>query len=136
MDMQACFLDQVCSLPERGGDVWVPLAVALEIEFTDLAIEIAGLKPHFRVLTPTRFCPCDLESENNRAACLRSPWTFQLPRQPRARARQRQRRGGRSCERGPPGDDDGGDGDGPRPQRLITVARCDRDREPFAGRRS
>jgi hypothetical protein len=39
-------------------------------------------------------------------------------------------------------DDGSGDGDGgggssePPPPRLITVARCDRDRDPFAGRRS
>jgi len=125
MDIQACFLDHVCPLPARKDDVRVPLAVALDIEFTDAAIEIAGvagLKPHFRVFTPTRrsFCPCELVGENNRAACLRSLWVFQLFRQPRARAPRRQRRSGSGCERGPPGDDGGGGPDGP-PSRPHTA---------------
>jgi hypothetical protein len=96
--------------------VCVPLAVALDIEFTDPAIEIAGLRPRLHVFTPPPrgFCPCELVSENNRAACLRGLWMSRLPRQPRARARRRQRHRGSSA-RASPGDD--GDGDGPSSRR-------------------
>jgi len=42
---------------------------------------------------------------------------------------------GKRDDGGGSGDPEGGGGD-PPPQRLITVAPCDRDREPLAGRRS
>jgi hypothetical protein len=57
------------------------------------------------------FCPCAFASD--RRACLRRLQLSRLRYRPRARARRRQRHSGSSCERGPPGDDDGGDGDGP-----------------------
>jgi len=65
-------------------------------------------------------CPCALA--DNRRACLREQWISRLLWRPRARARtrRRQRHGGSSCERGPPGDDDG---DGEPPPRLKSEAR-------------
>jgi len=88
--------------PFEGG--WVELLVALD--------------------SMPSFCPCEFVSENNRAKCLRTLWMFRPPRQPRPRARRRQRHGGSSCERGPPGDNDGGgdgDGDGPLPRLGARV---------------
>jgi len=117
---------------KRFDDVWVPEAVALDIEFANLPIEIASLTPHLRILlmpTLLGFCPCEHVSENSRAACLRSLWMFQLPRQPRTRARRRQRRGRNGCKRGPPTD---GDGDGPPRSGLCIAHKPSR----FAGRRS
>jgi hypothetical protein len=81
--------------PLEGG--WVELLVALD--------------------SMPSFCPCEFVSENNRARCLRTLWMFRPPRQPRARARRRQRHGGSRCERSPPGDDEGGGGEPPGPPR-------------------
>jgi hypothetical protein len=67
------------------------------------------------------FCPCEFAAD--RAACLRTLWMFRLPRQPKTRARRRQRHRGGSCERGPPGDDGGSDdGDGPPGRSLFNPA--------------
>ena len=103
---EACLLTTRGSPLRLSADVHqiVIAPVAEHSEKPDLLFAPGDRMPH-------GFCPCDLESENNRAACLRSPWTFQLPRQPRARAPRRRRRSG-SNARASPGDD-GGDGDGP-----------------------
>src|SRR5215510_11601284 len=60
-----------------------------------------------------RFCPCECAFAEDVVGCMRRLRLSRLRYRPRARARRRQRHSGSRCERGPPGDDDGGDGDGP-----------------------
>jgi hypothetical protein len=125
--MQARFLDHVCLPPTREDIAQAPTGLFFLCPFEG----VSWVELLVALDSMPSFCPCELVGENDRADCLRSLWMLRLPRQPRARARRRQRRGGRSCERGPPGDGDGGGGE-PSP-RLITAAPCDRDREPLAG---
>ena len=124
MQAQLSRLDQVWPPPTREEVEAVRLPPTREeieaVLFEDLRwVELLILRHSM-----SWFCRCELVGENERADCLRGLWMFQLPRQPRARARRRQRRGGRSCERGPPGDDGGGGGDpdGPGPRSPHNSA--------------
>jgi hypothetical protein len=103
-------------------DVYLPFAVALDIEFAELPIEFASLTPYLRIFWLPRLGVCPCAFANDRAKCLRSLRMFRLPRQPRARARRRQRHGGSGCERGPPGGD-GDDGGGAEPPGPRSGAR-------------
>ena len=73
-----------------------------------------------------RFCACECAFAEDVTKCIRDRMRQlrlnSLRRRPRARARRsRQRHGGRRCERGPPGSDDGSsDGGSGPPARLAA----------------
>src|SRR5262245_60884353 len=80
----------------RANVFWVPRSLGIG------DIDAAALLDVILKADALLVCPCALA--DNRRACLRQQWISRLLWRPRARARtrRRQRRGGSSCERGPP----------------------------------
>jgi len=118
MQARLLYFDQVRLPPTQEiaseNVFWVPRSLGIG------DIDAAALLDLILKADALLVCPCALT--DNRRACLRQQWVSRRVRgRPRVRARRRQRHRGGSCERGPPEDDGGGDGDGP-PSRPRTNA--------------